>query len=151
MTNKCKIVSIPLIRIFMLLVAIHSFMVGLSLILLPGELIALFGFNKIEKNFFQCQGGVFHIVMCIAYIGAAFHPVKNFQFIQMSILAKLIATIFLISYFLFVNQISTVLLSGLADFAMGILLIWIAKFLRSAYPDEIVKLYIPNYHRYGKS
>ena len=55
---------IKLFRIYMWLVALHSFCVGLALILLPLEYFPLFGFRGYEGTFFKIQGGVFHMVMC---------------------------------------------------------------------------------------
>lgn len=111
-----------MLRWFLWLIAAHSFIVGMVLIILPGESLAFFGFNIIEK-FFSTQGGVFHIVMSIAYALAAENLGKSDLVIYFSIAAKFIATIFLISYFLFKNFILVVAFSGIGDLIMGILLL----------------------------
>ncbi len=56
--------SLKLLKIFLLLVALHSFCVGVGLILIPLEYFDLFGFHAYSGNFFKIQAGVFHIVMC---------------------------------------------------------------------------------------
>jgi hypothetical protein len=111
-----------LLRFFLWLIAVHSFIVGLVLIILPGESLSFFGFHVIEK-FFSTQGGVFHIVMSIAYVLAAENLGKSDLVIYFSISAKFIATIFLFSYFLFKNIIWVVAFSGAGDLIMGILLL----------------------------
>jgi len=111
-----------MLRIFLWLIAVHSFVVGIVLIILPGESLAFFGFEIIEK-FFSTQGGVFHIVMSIAYGLAAEKLGKSDLVIYFSIAAKFIATIFLFSYFLLKNFILVVAFSGAGDLIMGILLL----------------------------
>lgn len=110
------------LKLFLWLIAIHSFLVGVLLIVLPADMLAFFGFGIIEK-FFSTQGGVFHIVMSVAYILAATNLGKSDLIIYFSISAKFIATAFLFSYFVFKNQIWTVLFSGLGDCIMAILLL----------------------------
>jgi len=111
-----------LLKLYLWLIAIHSFIVGVVLIVLPCDALAFFGFEIIEK-FFSTQGGVFHIVMTVAYILAAVNLGKSDLLIYFSITAKFIATVFLFSYFLFKNPIWTVLLSGFGDLLMGMILL----------------------------
>ncbi|MCD4664596.1 MAG: hypothetical protein K8R68_04930 [Bacteroidales bacterium] len=111
-----------LLRFFLWLIAIHSFLVGMLLIILPANSLAFFGFEIIEK-FFSTQGGVFHIVMSIAYVIAAINLSKSDLLIYFSIAAKFTATFFLFSYFIFKNQIWMVFFSGLGDFIMAVILL----------------------------
>jgi hypothetical protein len=117
-----KISSRKLLNVFLVLMSLHSFLVGLGLILMSKSQLAFFGF-AISENFFPDQGGVFHIVMSIAYI----LPVINYQtyrsFISYSILVKFIATVFLFSYFFFMDGLLMVLFSGIFDFLMGLFLL----------------------------
>lgn len=113
-----------LLRFFLYLVALHSFCVGLGLIIMPFEYFKFFGFEGYHGNFFRIQGGVFHIVMCGAYIPASINPVRNSALMRFSIFAKFTATVFLFSYCLFVEPVWMVLVSGGMDFLMGIMLVW---------------------------
>ncbi|OQX77633.1 MAG: hypothetical protein B6D61_06890 [Bacteroidetes bacterium 4484_249] len=79
-------ISAKLLKLFLWLIAIHSFMVGMLLIFLPAADLAFFGFNVIEK-FFSIQGGVFHVVMSIAYVIAATNHSKSDLLIYFSIAA----------------------------------------------------------------
>ncbi len=113
-----------LLRIFLYLIALHSFCVGLGLIIIPFEYFGFFGFEGYHGNFFRVQGGVFHIVMCGAYLPAAIDPVRNSLLIRFSIFAKFTATVFLLSYCLIVETVWMVLVSGGMDFFMCLLLLW---------------------------
>jgi hypothetical protein len=107
-----------LLKWILWLVAIHSISFGISLVILPINVIELFGFHLTEK-FFADQGGVFHLVVAVAYIWAALDLENSFKLIVLSCTAKFVATIFLLSYFIFVDQKFMVIFSGIADFLMG--------------------------------
>lgn len=117
--------KVYLTKVFLSLVALHSFFVGMGLIFFPSSLMEQFFFSPINEPFFKAQGGVFHIVMVVAYIIAAIDPVKNYRFIIFAIITKLIATVFLITYFLFHSSMITVFLSGIGDFIMAVILFFL--------------------------
>lgn len=105
------------------LICIHSAVVGLSLIFLPATSLTFFGYNTITERFFPVQGGVFHLVMAIVYGMAAFDGNRFRALILVTIIAKFAATVFLLSYYLFVDPIVMVVLSAVSDFLMGILVL----------------------------
>jgi len=113
-----------LLRIFLFLISLHSFLVGMGLIVIPLEYFGYFGFEGSQEIFFKIQGGVFHIVMCGAYLPAAINPVRYNLLLRFSIFAKFTATVFLLSYCIIVEPVWMVLVSGIMDFLMGILLLW---------------------------
>jgi hypothetical protein len=106
------------------LIALHSIGFGISLIVLPIPVIEYFGFHLAEK-FFAVQGGVFHIVVSLAYIMAALDLDRATKLIILSCTAKFMATIFLLSYYIFVSHIFMVVFSGIADFLMGLAILWL--------------------------
>ena len=116
-----------LLVILLWLVAIHSFCVGVAMVFLPTDWISYFNITPSEHRFFITQGGVFHILMSVAYILAAKDIDKNAGLIKFSIIAKFCATIFLVAYFVFVNQFGIVFLSAIGDFCMGLLILVIYK------------------------
>ncbi len=118
-----------LLKALLLLIAIHSIIAGILLILLSPEQLSFFGFDTQEK-FFSTQGGVFHLVMSIAYVMGAFAISKSDQMITFAIIAKFMATIFLLSYFFFKNSIWVVLVSGVGDFLMGVVLLMVFQNFR---------------------
>ena len=113
------------LRIFLWLLALHSLTVAMFLIFLNEEGIRYFGFTG-GNLFFQVQGGVFHIVMCVAYILAATDPGSARKLIIFIVTAKTIALVYLLMYYFFIDHIMMVLLSGLGDgmMALIIFLLW---------------------------
>ena len=113
------------LRLLLGAVALHSFAVGLGLIFVPPELMQPFGYGPFQERFFAIQAGVFHFVMVTMYALPGWRPVRWEPLIELAIIAKAIAFIFLIIYYTFVDTIWVVLFSGLADGAMGVV-IWAA-------------------------
>ena len=104
---------------FLWLIAIHSIGFGIALVVLPIPVIEFFGF-QLEEKFFAVQGGVFHIVVSLAYIMAALDLENAKKLIILSCTAKFMATLFLLTYYFFVSHIFMVIFSGIADFLMGL-------------------------------
>lgn len=111
------------LSIFLWLVTIHSFFVGVGLIFLPDSVLEFFGYNECTERFFPSQGGVFHIAMAVGYAMAAYNLKRYECLIIFSIVVKFIATIFLFVYFFFINSIWLVVLSGISDFFMGVVIL----------------------------
>jgi hypothetical protein len=114
-------------RLFIVLslISLHSFLVGIGLILFPGELMEYLGFHFVNERFFQVQAGIFHIILSICYI-LPLLKYDNFKSLVIFFIAvKILATLFLFIYFLFFDSILCVLLSGFGDCAMAILLLYI--------------------------
>lgn len=120
------------LSIFLWLVTIHSFFVGVGLILLPDSFLDFFGYNECTERFFPSQGGVFHIAMAVGYAMAAYNLKRYECLIIFSIVVKFMATIFLFTYFIFVSSIWLVLLSGISDFLMGSIILLLYRFEKSA-------------------
>jgi len=109
-------------KIFLWLIAVHSFLVGIALILFPPSYLEFFGFSNYQYSFFQAQGGVFHLVMSVAYLMAIKYMYKSPGLIVFSISAKFIATLFLLIYYLFLEHSWMIIMSAFGDAAMAILL-----------------------------
>ena len=107
----------------LLLIACHSIGFGLALIILPIDILELFGFQLYEK-FFAVQGGLFPPIISAAYIMAARRPGNSDRLIFLSCFTKFSATIFLFSYFVFEKQIFMVLIAGAGDFLMGLAILF---------------------------
>jgi len=117
-TNNIK----KVFSLFLWLVSLHSFLVGLALIFPPEIFMQTFEFLKVDEVFFRMQAGVFHILMSVIYGMAATNINKYRNLVTVSIIAKMIATIFLISFFILQEKIWIVLVSGIGDFLMGVIL-----------------------------
>ena len=123
---------LSLFSIFMYGVMIHSLIVGLLLIFSPSLLFEFFGYKRISEHFFHVQGGVFHIVMSIGYMIAAWKPNKYEGVIFLSIAAKFTAVLFLIIYSFVIDFISIVFLSGIGDLIMGIFILILYKRIKKS-------------------
>lgn len=112
------------LQLLMWLVAFHSMGVGAMLIILPPEIMQLFGYQFVTERFFQVQAGVFHFVVVAAYILAALNLKDCKWLIIFSIIVKSSTTIFLFTYYFYADQMLVVLLSGIGDGLMGVM-IWL--------------------------
>jgi hypothetical protein len=113
-----------ILSVILWLIAVHSFTVGVGMILMPTALMEFLGFKSGLDRFFSYQGGVFHIIMAVAYLLAAQRSERFEVLVLFSIIVKFSATVFLFVYYLFAAQLLLVLFSGVTDFLMGIALLW---------------------------
>ena len=114
------------LKILLWLIAIHSCIVGIILISSGTEGIKVFGFED-GNPFFQVQGGFFYLVMCVAYLMASYDVVTNRRMLIFIIIAKCMATVFLLGYYSFVSELNILLLSGIVDglMAVAVLLLYL--------------------------
>lgn len=110
------------LRLLLALIAVHSMLVGLGMIVMPAGIVKQLGFGICPDRFFPSQGGVFHIVLAVGYGIAAFDVLRFRCLVYYAAAVKAMATLFLFSYVLFVAPIPLVLLSGIGDFLMFLLL-----------------------------
>jgi hypothetical protein len=108
--------------ILLWLMALHSAGVGFGLILHPDWLMTRAGYLSVNEPFFPVQGGVFHILMAIAYAMAARDMVRHRSLILFSIIVKSTAALFLVLYWLVAARIVVVLVSGLVDALMALVI-----------------------------
>jgi len=113
--------SSPRLRLSFILwlVSIHSFLVGIGLIIQIPAVMILFGFDSSYERFFPAQGGVFHIVMGIGYALAATDSNRFRCLVMFAILVKSAATVFLFTYYFIVESIWSILISGIVDGIMA--------------------------------
>ena len=104
------------------LVAVHSITIGLALITQPAVLMELAGFSSECERFFPTQGGVFHLLMAVAYLMGALNITKYHCFIVFAIFVKAVATFFLTIYCFAVEFKWVILLSGIGDCMMGFII-----------------------------
>ncbi len=111
-----------LLVLLLWLFVIHSTTVAVLLIFLPQSSLDFFGYIGYQGRFFQVQGGIFHLVMAVAYLLAAIKTDKANLIIIFIIIAKTIAAIFLVTYFFMGEHIWVLLPSAIGDGAMAVLL-----------------------------
>jgi hypothetical protein len=113
-----------LLSIILWLVAFHSFVVGVSLIITPSSIFEYLGYNICTERFFPTQGGIFHIIMAIGYAMGAVRIPKSNDLVIFSIIVKICATFFLFIYFISAKHTFVILFSGIADGIMGTAILW---------------------------
>ena len=86
----------------------------------PAFLMKLAGFGQTCERFFATQGGVFHILIGVAYLMGAVNSEKYHYLIVFSIIVKAVAALFLMVYCFAVDFKWIILLSGIVDFIMGL-------------------------------
>lgn len=112
-----------LLKWFLVLVAVHTFGVGVVLIVVGHPVMGVFGFPYLESRFFQMQGGVFHLLVPYVYYKASTDLHRYEYLIVFSVVIKATASVFLFSYYLFIEQIIMILISGFVDAGMGIIIL----------------------------
>ena len=80
-------------RIFVVLVAIHSFAIGIALLAIPEWGARIGGFGHLEPLFFARQGGAFHVVVAIGYV---MEHLRH-RTMTLLLLAKCLAVVFLVT------------------------------------------------------
>ena len=83
--------GLDLERIFVILVALHSLIIGLLLLLAPRWATTFGGWDHAEPLFFVRQGGAFHLVVVFAYL---FEHYRSRTMVVL-IFAKILAFVFL--------------------------------------------------------
>lgn len=117
------------LSVLLWLVALHSFLVGVGLIVLPSSFFEFLGFSKTFDRFFSTQGGVFHIAMSVGYALAGYNKEKYKQLIVFSVIVKFIATVFLLTYFIIISSQFLIIFSGITDLLMGISILYLYRAL----------------------
>jgi len=117
--------TVDLLSVLLYLIALHSMLVGIALMAIPIEKLEYFGYHNYQGTFFKIQGGVFHIVMSGVYILAAINLKRNSLLVYLTLFAKFAATVFLFSYYFFVDPIWMVAASGAGDLVMGVMILWL--------------------------
>lgn len=112
------------LRLVLWAAALHSFAVGLGLILHPAPVLAYFGYAPLSEPFFPTQGGVFHVLMAVGYGMGAVHPDRFLCLVVFAVIVKTAATAFLLTYWSLVSPLWIVLLSAVGDGALAVALWW---------------------------
>ncbi len=114
------------------LVAIHSALVGVALLLAPEGLFAIFGWSTLEPLFFVRQGGVFHCVLAWAYL----LEYRRSGGVALLVTAKTTAFVFLTSIWLLGEGAWVVPLSGVTDGLMGLAVAWLHRWAAASGPAD---------------
>lgn len=102
-------------RLLVLLISVHSFVVGLMLLLAPEWAVRFGGWAGIDPPFFVRQAGIFHLVLVCGYL------IEHVRYrgVHLLVTAKLIALVFLLVASILDQVPWAVPACGLADGAMA--------------------------------
>jgi len=110
--------------IFVWLVSLHSYAIGVGLLLLPRLTLPFGGFALPQDLFFVHQGGVFHLVVATGYL-MEWHAHRSVTFMAMT---QCLATLFLAaSWLLIPDPPWLVPASALQDGALAAAALWLMR------------------------
>ena len=110
-------------RILIVLIALHSYMVGAMLFAVPDWALRFGGWDGIQPIFFGRQAGVFHFALATAYLIEYF----RYRGIATLLTAKSIAVAFLLGTWLLSSQPWAVLISGVGDGLMALVVVLVRR------------------------
>jgi hypothetical protein len=116
-------------RILIILVALHSTIIGIVFIAAPDWTVQFGGWERIEPVFFGRQAGAFHLVLAAGYLIEYF----RYRGITLIVTAKSFALVFLLACAVYDGLPWAVPVSGVGDGAMA-LLVWMVH--RRVHPSS---------------
>ena len=114
MINKAKMLGYVVVC-----VSLHSFALGVLLMVLDKDLFAVFGWEPLCNRFFLHQVGIFHIVLAVIYLIEYF----RYKRVTSILLAKSAAVAFLAVEYIWLTPQTPILLAGLGDGALALIVV----------------------------
>ena len=87
------------LRLVILLVGLHSVVLGVAFLLAPVRLARLAGFPELRAAFFVSQSGIFLLVLGICYLLA----LRDRSLVVVILVSKTLAVLFLLTHVVFLN------------------------------------------------
>lgn len=116
--------NLSLERCLIVLVALHSAIVGIILLGFPSWAAEFGGWGNINDVFFIRQGGAFHIVVAIGYVMEYFRH----RTVSLLLTAKTLATFFLVfSWLVDLSGAWALPLAALGDGLMAVVVLWVHR------------------------
>jgi len=115
-------------RIYVILVALHTFAVGAGLFFLPAWALGVGGWQVIPPLFFPRQAGIFHFILGIAYL----EEHRRFGGVSLLLMAKTFAVVFLVGAALLADVPWFVPAAGVGDGLMALVAWLLHRKARSA-------------------
>jgi hypothetical protein len=103
-------------KILLVLISLHSVAVGIMLMFFSEWAVQFAGWHGADPIFFIWQAGAFHFVLAVGYLV----EYRRSGTIQLLLIAKTVAFVFLIGGSLLVDTPWSVWFSGVADGAMAL-------------------------------
>jgi hypothetical protein len=120
-------------RVYVILVALHTFAVGAGLFFVSEWALRFGGWEVIPPLFFPRQAGIFHFILGIAYI----EEHRRAGSVSLLIMAKTFAVVFLVGAALFANVPWFVPVAGIGDGLMALLAWLLHRQVRHAAAERV--------------
>ena len=111
-------------RLELIIIAIHSFVAGSILILLPDDLMRRFGLGDASVSFYSVQSGVMLYILAIGYLLFGLKYAHDRGLILLALVTKFIGATFLFICYFVINEAWILLVSSIVDFIMGLAILW---------------------------
>jgi hypothetical protein len=102
-----------------LLVSMHSLVLGMIMLLFPRSFPHIFGFPASSGIFWQSQSGIFLMVLGIVYFMAYREAERSRTLVKLLVLSKGLAVLFLLTHWLFLAAPDSIALAAVGDGVMG--------------------------------
>ena len=109
--------------LLIILVALHSAIIGVVFILAPNFTMQFGGWERIEPVFFGRQAGAFHIVLAAGYL----MEFAKYRGVRLILIAKSFAFVFLLVYTIIDPLPWAVPASGVIDGLMALVVWWVHR------------------------
>jgi hypothetical protein len=120
-------------RVFVVLVALHTFAVGAGLFFVSEWALRFGGWQVIPPLFFPRQAGIFHFILAIAYL----EEHRRWGGVSLIVLAKSFAVVFLVGAALFANVPWFVPVAGVGDGLMALVAWLLHRQVRRAAAERV--------------
>ena len=108
-------------RVYVILVALHTFAVGAGLFFVPAWALGIGGWREIPPLFFPRQAGIFHFILGIAYL----EEHRRFGGVSLLVMAKTFAVVFLLGATVLADVPWFVTAAGVGDGLMAVVAWWL--------------------------
>jgi hypothetical protein len=120
-------------RVYVILVALHTFAVGAGLFFVPGWALRFGGWQVIPPLFFPRQAGIFHFILGIAYL----EEHRRSGGVSLLIMAKTFAVVFLLGATVLADVPWFVTAAGVGDGLMALVAWLLHRRARSAAAERV--------------
>jgi hypothetical protein len=109
------------LRLIILLISAHSFVLGIAMLFFSRSVTQSFGFGMNGGVFWQSQSGIFLIILAIAYYLAYRELERGRILVNFLVISKGLAVLFLLTHYMFFGAPLGILFAAAGDGAMGLI------------------------------
>ena len=129
-----QITKHTLLSLLILLIGLHSCMLGLVMLVAPQLIMNVFGMSIPESLFFPSQSGIFLIILSGCYL----YALKDPGYIKVIIFSKSLAVIFLVVEVAVLNAPTIIWAAAAGDFSMLVAVVIMQQLCQNITPESQV-------------